>query len=256
MAQISMIIGSDALGFRTHLEVIIPHSADAPPVEKVLYLLHGLSDDCTAWGRMTRIYHYAVQNNYMVVMPEVQRSFYSDMAHGSKYFTYVSKELPEICEKLFNIRHTRENTFVAGLSMGGYGAMKCGLGRPEFYAACASFSGAVDMRARVEVSKEAVPHPYPEMVAILGEGLVYPDDADLFILAENTAKLPHKPKVLLTCGHEDFLLEENRRFDAHMKALDYGHIYMEWPGAHTWCFWEECLPLAFDFFENRKGGAQ
>ena len=255
MAQLSMTIGSDALGFRTHVQVIIPqNNADAPPVKKMLYLLHGISDDCTAWCRMTRIYHYAIHNGYMVIMPEVQRSFYSDMAYGSNYFTYVSKELPEICERLFNIRHTRENTFVAGLSMGGYGAVKCGLSRPEFYAACASFSGVVDMKARVEATRHLDPHPYPEMPAILGEDYVYPYNADLFFLADKAAKLPNKPRVLLTCGHEDFLLDDNHRFNAHLQALDYGHTYMEWPGGHTWDFWEECLPIAFDFFEKRQGG--
>ena len=254
MAQLSMTIGSDVLGFHTHVEVIIPQqSADIPPAEKVLYLLHGLSDDCTVWSRMTRIYQYAKQNNYIVIMPEVQRSFYSDMAHGSKYFTYVTRELPETCERLLNLRHTRENTFVAGLSMGGYGAVKCGLSRPEFYTACASFSGAVDMKSRVEESKQMDPPPVPELAAILGEGLVYPDDADLFFLAEKAVKLPDKPRVLLTCGHKDFLIEDNRRFDAHMRALNYGHTYMEWPGEHTWDFWEDCLPLVFDFFEKRQG---
>jgi len=253
MAQLSMTINSSALGFHTHVEVIIPNdSKDTPPAEKVLYLLHGLSDDCTAWCRRTRIYEYAEENHYIVIMPEVQRSFYSDMTHGSQYFTYIAKELPEICEKIFNLRHTRENTFVAGLSMGGYGAVKCGLSRPDFYAACAGFSGALDIKARFEIAQNTVPNPYPEMAAILGEGLVCPSDADLFPLAEKAVKLPNKPGVLLTCGQQDFLLEDNRRFDAHMRALDYGHTYMEWPGNHTWGFWEDCLPLAFDFFNKHQ----
>ncbi|MCL2571962.1 MAG: esterase family protein [Defluviitaleaceae bacterium] len=252
MAQISTSVRSASLGFVTHLQVIIPFNPEKPeaPVDKVLYLLHGLSDDCTAWCRQTRVYHYAVKHNYMVVMPEVQRSFYSDMAHGSKYLTYVTKELPQIIEKLFNFRHTKGNTFVAGLSMGGYGAAKCALTRPDFYAACGSFSGAMDMRARTEASKDMVPPPFPELKAILGESLVYPDNADLFFLADRVAKLEEKPRMFITCGDADFLLDDNRRFDAHLKALDYGHTYMEWPGEHVWPFWEECLPLAFDFFEN------
>jgi len=251
MAHFSATIKSKALGFSTHIQVIIPyHENIATPTTKILYLLHGLSDDCTAWCRRTRIYDYAEKNNFMVVMPEVQRSFYSDMTHGSKYFTYVTEELPQICERLFNIKHTRENTFVAGLSMGGYGAVKCGLSRPDFYAAVACFSGAVDMKSRVESTKDVDPPPFPEMKAILGENLAFPDNADLFHLATNTAKLSTKPKMLITCGDADFLLEDNHRFNAHLNALNYGHIYKEWPGEHTWPFWEECLPMAFEFFKG------
>ena len=248
MAQISAVIDSIALGFRSHLEVIIPQQPT--PAQKVLYLLHGLSDDCTAWGRQTRIFAYAEKHNYIVVMPEVQRSFYSDMTHGSKYFTYVAHELPQTIERLFNIRHTRENTFIAGLSMGGYGAAKCALSRPEFYGACASLSGAVDMRWLIEEAKAGKIPSLPETPAILGESLIFPDNADLFILATNVPAA-NRPRLLVTCGDADFLLEDNRRFDAHLQTIGYGHKYMEWPGDHVWDFWEECLPLAFDFFEGR-----
>ena len=251
MAKISAVIDSDALQFRTHLEVIIPQQPT--PATKVLYLLHGLSDDCTVWGRNTRIHHFAEKHNYTVIMPEVQRSFYSDMTHGSKYFTYVAHELPQTVERLFNVRHTRENTFVAGLSMGGYGAAKCALSRPDFYAAGASFSGAVDMRSHIEKAKaERIQiSSFPEVYAILGEALIFPDNAGLFHLANNIP-LDSRPRLLITCGDKDFLLEDNRRFDAHLQTLNYGHKYMEWPGEHNWDFWEECLPLAFDFFEERN----
>jgi len=248
MAQISASIKSASLGFQTHVQVIIPQNE--VPTTKVLYLLHGLSDDCTAWCRMTRIYAYAMQNNYIVIMPEVQRSFYSDMTYGSQYLTYVTKELPEFCERLFNIRHTRENTFVAGLSMGGYGAAKCALTRPDFYVACAALSGAMDMKGRVEKSKNNKEPLYPELKAIIGENLIYPDNEDLFYLADKAVEEAIKPRMLIICGKEDFLLEDNHRFDAHLKTLNYGHTYIEWPGEHTWDFWEKCLPETFKFFEG------
>jgi len=248
MAQISATINSASLGFHTHIQAIIP--LNEAPGKKVLYLLHGLSDDCTAWCRMTRIYHYAMHNNYAVIMPEVQRSFYTDMAHGSQYLTYVTQELPAICEKLFNIKHTRENTFVAGLSMGGYGAAKCALTRPDFYAACAALSGAMDMKGRVGANKDSDPPIFPELKAILGEALIYPDKDDLFYLADKAASLTEKPRMLIICGDNDFLLDDNHRFDAHLKSLNYGHTYIEWPGDHNWDFWELCLPEAFKFFAS------
>jgi len=249
MAQISATIRSESLGFHTHIQAIIP--LGETPATKVLYLLHGLSDDCTGWCRMTRIYEYAMHNNYTVIMPEVQRSFYSDMAHGSQYLTYITRELPKTCERLFNIRHTRENTFVAGLSMGGYGAAKCALTRPDFYAACAALSGAMDMKGRIEASKKEGKPLLPETKAILGESLEFPDKDDLFYLADKAAKLADKPRMLIICGSEDFLIDDNHRYDAHLKSLNYGHTYIEWPGEHTWDFWEKCLPESFKFFENK-----
>jgi len=252
MAKISARIMAASLGFSTGIEVILPHNPlDPKPIEKVLYLLHGLSEDCTAWGRRTTIENFAEMYGYAVIMPEVQRSFYADMAYGSDYFTYVSRELPSIVEQLFQIKHTREKTFIAGLSMGGYGALRCCLTRPEFYGACAGFSGALDPSARLEDMEMS--GMSRQIKGILGENLVFPEDTNLFRLADKVAHLPEaeKPRVLVTCGDKDFLVGDNRRFDEHMKRLSVPYKYMEWDGDHNWKFWQESLPVMFDFFEGQ-----
>ena len=252
MAHISANVKPKSLGFKTRIEVIFPHDPmrEEWKPDKILYLLHGLSGDATDWTYKTRIGHYAENRGYIVIMPEVQRSFYSDMKHGSQYFTYVSEELPKICEELFNIKHVREKTFVAGLSMGGYGAIKCGLSRPEFYAACAGFSGALDpegMISKMDISE------YRELYAIMDKGDPWPEGSDLFKLASKVSKLPKEKqvRVLVTCGDEDFLLESNHKFDKHMKTLNMDYEYKEWKGEHNWDFWEESLPVMFEFFEKR-----
>jgi len=266
MAHISAMIFPSSLGFRTRVEVIIPQEPERkgtrippprPKPDKILYLLHGLSDDATAWGRNSRIESYAEDRGYIVVMPEVHRSFYSDMRHGSKYFTYVTEELPKICEELFNFKHERSKTFVAGLSMGGYGAVKCGLSRPDFYEACAGFSGALNPEVILmsEEAKEGGIYDPIEAKAILDTEKPWPDNTNLFKLSEKMSKLPKEKqcRVLITCGDEDFLIDSNRDFDKHMKALEASlseYKYKEWPGVHDWKFWEECLPLAFEFFEK------
>jgi len=254
MAKISARIFAKSLGFSTGIEVIIPHNPyNHTPVEKVLYLLHGLSDDCTAWTRRTTIELFAEKYNYAVIMPEVQCSFYANMAYGSNYFTYVSEELPKICEDIFRINHTREKTFVAGLSMGGYGAVRCGLAKPDFFGACAGFSGALDPQAR---SKDLVEkHGFErQLIGILGQDKIFPEDANLFKLAEKTALLPEgqKPRVLITCGDKDYLLEDNERFNEHMKKLPIDYKYMIWEGEHNWKFWEESLTPMFKFFEKEE----
>ena len=140
MALAQTHIFSDVLGMSTSLHVILPQATTAqigmvgertagdPPV---LYLLHGLSDDDSIWLRRTSIERYAADYGIAVVMPRVERSFYQDMAHGEKYWTYLSQELPAIVAQLFRVSIRREDTFVAGLSMGGYGAMRLALAQPE-----------------------------------------------------------------------------------------------------------------------------
>src|SRR5213080_4930690 len=123
--------------------------SDEPP--PVLYLLHGLSDDDTIWLRRTSIERYVAPLGLAVVMPQVHRSFYTDQASGGNYWTFLSEELPELVGTLFRVSQRREDTFVAGLSMGGYGAVKWALRQPDRFAAAASLSGGLDVAALSQV---------------------------------------------------------------------------------------------------------
>ncbi len=129
MALIRCDFFSEALGMGTLMTVLLPDhgtagigvpgaAADGDP--PVLYLLHGLTDDDTVWTRRTAIERYVAPLGLAVVMPQVQRSFYCDEAHGNRYWTFLSEELPEVCRSFFRLSTRREDTFVAGLSMGGY----------------------------------------------------------------------------------------------------------------------------------------
>src|SRR3954451_5213569 len=133
MALVRCDFFSDVLELSTSMTVILPQSTSAqigmsgsaavgdPPV---LYLLHGLSDDDTSWLRRTSVERYAAALGLAVVMPQVHRSFYTDEAHGSRYWTFLSEELPALVSRFFRVSQERRDTFVAGLSMGGYGALK------------------------------------------------------------------------------------------------------------------------------------
>src|SRR5690554_3728055 len=147
-----------------------------------LYLLHGLSDDHTIWLRRTNIERYVSNRGIAVVMPAVHRSFYTDMAIGYKYWTFVSEELPDIARSFFPLSDSREDNFVAGLSMGGYGAFKMALRCPEKFAAGASLSGALDLSKVVE-------RHFDEFRTIFGSPeKVKGSEEDLFYLAEKMAK--------------------------------------------------------------------
>src|SRR5436190_11683288 len=141
-------------------------------------------------------------------MPAVARSFYQDMTGGPKYWTFVSEELPALCQQWFPLSAAREDNFAAGLSMGGYGALRLGLGRPDKFAAAASLSGALDLEKRLrEAGKEGSRISKAEWQGIFGQELKGEGtDADLFALAHKLALSDKpKPKLYLCCGTDDEL---------------------------------------------------
>lgn len=209
-------------------------TADPGPYP-ALYLLHGMSDDHTAWMRRTSIERYVEGKPLAVVMPNAHLSWYTDGAFGLDYFRFVTEELPDYCERSFPLSRAREDRFVAGLSMGGYGAMKAALRRPDRYAAAASFSGALDaVRATDRFDAR-----YVEAVFGSKERLRGGDD-DLFAAAErlNAASCP---ALYQWCGTEDHNYEDNVRFHAHAERLGLPIAFEEGPGGHTWDCWDRCI---------------
>lgn len=237
---------SDALGFATSIDAIVPLPRKEGPAAQhpVLYLLHGYSDDHTIWQRRTSIERYVENTNLAVIMPAVHHSFYTDMTAGYKYWTFVSEELPYLAQSLFHISAAREDTFVAGLSMGGYGAFKLALTHPERYAFAASLSGATDM-ARLVKGKDMPPESKQEMEWIFGDlDQVKNSHHDLMYLARKLAKDKQpQPRLYQYCGTEDFLYADNVRF--HQLALKLGLdlVYEEGPGDHSWQYWDEKIQV-------------
>lgn len=237
MAFIDLKIFSNALGMQTNVYVIIPERRETEAPLKTLYLLHGLSDDNTIWMRRTSVERYAEKYGICVVMPFAEKSFYTDMKYGMAYYTYIAKELPEIMHTLFGLSRARECNFVAGLSMGGYGALKIALREKGGFAAAAGLSAACDIAARDKKG-------YFPMV--FGSGEVPPED-DLFALAESGKSDPDKPKIYLGVGTEDFLYGENQKFKAYLTELGYDLTYRESSGTHNWEFWDEYIKYVLEW---------
>lgn len=184
MALLTFDFFSDALERGTSMTVVLPQPTQEqigvgattfkdPP--RVLYLLHGLSDDHTAWLRYTSIERYAAALGFAVVMPAVDRSFYANEKKGHPYWDYVSDELPRVVRRFLRVSEDPADTFVAGLSMGGYGALKHAVIHPERYAGVASLSGVADIRQLAEWLDRA------EIVERVFGGELGPED-DLFAL--------------------------------------------------------------------------
>ena len=237
MAVFEGNIYSEALGMLTGLTVILPEQRPKDEPMAVLYLLHGLSDNHASWLYRTRIECYVRTKNIAVVMPEVQRSMYTDMVYGLKYFTYISEELPAICRSMFHITEEPARTYIAGLSMGGYGAMKCALRHPERYGAVGAFSSLLDVKGLLSGDHD---FENKEVIAIHGDRLL--PENDLFMLTADAAKrhIP-LPPMYLTCGLSDFLYNGCARFRKQLDFLKISYVYEEWAGDHNWDFWDRSI---------------
>ena len=254
MALIHCNFFSDVLGLSCSMDVILPQATTRPigmagvaerETFPTLYLLHGLSDDHTIWQRRTSVERYVADLSLAVVMPAVHRSFYTDMAHGYRYWTYISEELPAICRSLFPLSAQREDTFVAGLSMGGYGAFKLALRCPERFAAAASLSGATD----IQIFRDSEGDERREWENVFGDLDALPgSDNDLLHLAERVAASDGpKPRLFQWCGTEDFLYEGNIKFRDHAQALGLDLDYSEGPGGHEWGMWDAQIQNVLDW---------
>ncbi len=245
MALIRCDFAAETLELDTSMTVILPQ--DRPPGSPpppVLYLLHGLTDDHTAWTRWTSIERYASAKGLAVVMPQVHRSFYANEAYGMRFWDFLSEELPAVVEQFFRVSHRREDTFVAGLSMGGYGAMKWALRQPGRFAAAATLSGALDLAYLQEFDLR--PHIRALVARVWPDRDVAGTDEDLLHLVK-TADPASLPRLMLRCGTEDHLVEQNERFVAACASagvqLDAGFA----PGEHVWEFWDTHIQAVLDW---------
>ena len=254
MAYIEAKIFSTALGMATEVAVVIPQRSTAGEIGtankegrglyKCLYLLHGLSDDQTIWMRRTSIERYATKYGIAVVMPRGDRSFYADMKYGPKYFTYITEELPEIISDLFPISTRREDTVIGGLSMGGYGALKSALRKPEKYSKVIALSSVADIVGKKKLFDKT-------LIPIYGEELDIPESDDIFALAES---LPEKmrPEIFMAVGLSDFLYTDNVKLRDRLRELGYDLTYVEAEGIHSWDFWDEHIVEGLEFAFGEK----
>ena len=171
-------------------------------------------------------------------MPCGARSFYTDMKYGMKYFSYITEELQDVISEFLKVSNKREDTYIAGLSMGGYDALKAALKKPEVFCAAAGLSSVADIRNGMFDDT---------LVPVFGEDLNIPDEEDLFFLAEKTNLNPLKPRIFMGVRTEDFLYDSNTRLKEHFEQLDYNFTYRESSGVHNWGFWDEYIQYVLEW---------
>ena len=251
MAFLQVQFFSKTLNVASTVNVILPEADQGIGVKgrgsrkapKVLYLLHGYSDDHSIWMRRTSVERYAANHNLAIIMPAVNHSFYCNEPYGERYWDYVSEELPAVMHKFFRLSDKPKDTFVAGLSMGGYGAMKLALTYPERFGAAGSFSGAVDVASMAENGSPLAKRVFPEPEKVRGS------EDDLLHLLVHNADAPSKPRLLVACGTADFLYPAHQKFVPELLKHGWEVHGQETPGAtYEWGYWDALIKQFIEEF--------
>lgn len=261
MAFLECKFFSESLGLSCAMNVILPQQTRTQigmagrirgKKHPVLWLLHGMSDDHTIWARRTSIERYAAETGLAVIMPAANLSWYQDMAAGPKYATFLREELPALAQSFFPISPLRKDNFVAGLSMGGYGAFFLALSQPERFAAAASLSGALDAAG---IAGGRDDHFRTVMHAAFGPAeKIAGGSSDLFALAKKLIRSGVKPPALYACcGTGDHLLPGNRLFAEHAKKIGLPLVYEEQEGpGHSWDYWDHQIQRVIEWLPLKR----
>lgn len=232
---------NNSLGKKNAMRVIVPEKRSGP--FPVLYLLHGLSDNHTAWTQQTNIVRYVEWLPLIIVMPNGERGWYTDSAcqEFGKYESNIIEDAIPFVNATFRTIPMRSSRGIAGLSMGGYGAVKLALKHPDLFCATVGYSGAYDVVALAEPDTDRA----RELKAILGnEGRQIGES--IFSLAEKLNP-SDAPAIHLSCGTEDGLIENSRKLHRHLDEVGLAHEYFEHPGEHDWRYWNRHILEGLNF---------
>lgn len=254
MAIMTLSFYSHCLGRTVPMRALMPIDASNIPMDAPvaplpsLYLLHGLHGSENDWLTYTRVALWARQKGIAIFCPAGENSFYVDQAEqGLSYLRFVGEELPTFTRRMFPLSHRREETFIAGLSMGGYGALNAALSYPRTFGKAAALSAALRPWERMtEESQDRTLQP-GRAKALFGE-----DTApwDTLGLAKRCGGL--MPALWMACGDEDPLLPENRAFAQGMAEAGLPLHFEITPGNHNWDFWDREICRVVDWLMEKE----
>ena len=242
MSQISIKYFSQALNRNVRFEMFIPNDKpqEAPQKMRTLFLLHGYTGDAGNWVPEWLAQKYG----FAVVAPSGENGFWLDgLSTGHKFCTFVGQELVEYVRRTFGLAQTKEDTFIMGLSMGGFGALHTAFSYPENFGKTAAMSSALIVHeiAGMKPGEDNGVANYDYYRECFGE-------LDCVLESENNPEVLVKrlkncgdtiPEIFMCCGTEDFLLENNREFHRYLDSIEVPHTYLESKGTHDMEFWNE-----------------
>lgn len=255
MAFLSVDMRSEVLLGTVNFKMLLPN--DLPEEEragnphykrqtKTLYLLHGFTGSNMTWLLQTRAVEYANKYNLALVFPAGYNSFYLDLpATGMKFGEFIGRELPAYVEKTFGLSAAREDKFIGGLSMGGFGAVHAGFAYAEDFSKILAFSAAfiIGDIAGLKENEEHFPANYAYYRTIFGdlEKVLESENNPEVLLRALKAEGREIPALYLAIGTEDFLYKNNQAFRAFLDEEAVPYVYKESPGLHDFDFWSREL---------------
>lgn len=233
-------VASQALGRDVRVRVLLPRGyAGSQRHYPVLYLLHGLYGDFTNWETFTELESYTRDLPLILVMPDAGNSWYVNSATtpANKFEDFLTVDVLPAIERRYRVLAVRDHRAIAGLSMGGYGALKYGLKHPELFVIAGSFSGALNAPRDLA---DQEPRFAPYLNPVFGARDSSARSAnDLFRLITGLAP-QFAPYLYLDCGtHDPYFIPVNRAFVAALHAGNFTYEYHETPGAHDWQYWNQ-----------------
>ena len=254
MALIHVNFLSEALMRTVPVQVILPVDKMGVPGStvreekpfKTLYLLHGIFGNYTDWVSGTNIQRWAEERSLAVVMPSGDNMFYVDQKEGHNFYgEYIGRELVEMTRRMFPLSRKREDTYIGGLSMGGYGALRNGLKYSGTFGCIASLSGAMlidDIAERTDDTASFIDsRTYAQSVFGNLEQAAESDKNPKWLVRRLKEEGKDIPKIYLTCGRQDSLLGPNREFRDFLKEQGVDVTYVEGDGGHEWDFWNRSI---------------
>ena len=254
-------LDSKLMGRKMPYRVILPKGYATGKDERypVIYLLHGLFGSSSNWTAMSKLPAYAQNYKVIIVNPEGENGWYVDSVTvtANQYESYIVKELIPVIDARYRTNATRGGRVIAGLSMGGYGALKFGVKYPEMFSLVGSFSGALGAARFTSVGGifESLFKSINESFGPASSETRRENDLFALVREASPEKIKTLPFIYLDCGTEDFLFQNNREFVAVLNEKKVPHEFRELPGGHTWPYWDaqvqEFLRLS-DRFLTRK----
>ena len=242
---------SQALHRTTSFEMLIPNDPREPGPDapmSTLFLLHGYSGKAENWVP----YGLPEKYNFAIVMPNCENGFYLDgLSTGHAFQTMVGVELVDYVRRTFNLARSPRDTFIAGLSMGGFGALHTALAYPETFGKAAGLSSALIVHgiAHMKPGEDNGIANYAYYRECFGDPETAEErDCNPEVLVRKLKKAGKKlPDLFMACGTEDFLLEENRAMHRFLEREGVEHRYYESKGQHDMVFWRETIVKALEW---------
>ena len=202
----------------------------------VLWLLHGGLGDATDWPRYTMIELFAEEKGIIVVCPTVNNGCYVNWTNGVQWEDVITEKLWDLVHNMLPTSTDPAKNFIAGLSMGGYGALKLGLSHPERYSRIGSFSGGIEIPQEYIAGRCLI----QDAEEIFGDpDTVLDSDYNLYTMVDKRKAAGNLPPIYLSCGTTDFLYEMNVKMRGYLQERGYDVTWDESPHGHEWRFWND-----------------